>query len=278
MVSAEVRVSPAQPGDLDRALDMYQLLAAGGDDEEMLFTVLEGPPPSKARPRFGKGKRVYSTAEMRAAEEKTSWQIKRAMHGRGPMTGNVSLGCVFFRPNLQRIDADNLLKHICDAANGVLWIDDSQVTAVLGMVELDRDNPRTIMVVGKHTSTLKRGTDGAYPCAVCEKPILPSDSSGKNSVTCSPACATIRKGYKSLAVEIPCPQCGVMFRRKTAAQKLCSETCRADSMTGRNRLRAVPRSRCLDCDAQLAHHRGGRCRGCWRASLKAHVSSLREFS
>lgn len=75
---------------------------------------------------------------------------------RRPFTGNVGLVCLFFRPDRQRIDVDNLLKHVCDAANGVLWVDDTQCTAIAGVIGLDRDDPRTVIAVGVHESTMIR--------------------------------------------------------------------------------------------------------------------------
>lgn len=255
--------------DREAALSIYEMIAAGGDEEEILITTISGPPASKSRPRFGKGGRVYSTAEMKAAEERTAWLLRKARGAeRGPMTGNVALGCLFFRPNSQRIDTDNLLKHVCDAANGVLWVDDSQVTAVFGTIELDAENPRTVVVVGKHNSSLKRGTDSAYPCAVCGGPMIPSESSGKNRVSCSPACANVRRGYTPLIEPVPCAQCSKPFRRKTKTQRFCSRTCRGQSLVGENKSRARAHSRCLDCDVELAHARGGRCRDCWKAWMK----------
>ncbi len=255
--------------DRDRAFAIYEILASGGDAEEMLYAVLPGAPASKSRPRFGKGGRVYSSSEQRAAEEKTAWQLRKLMGPKPPLPGNVALGCVFFRPNSQRIDTDNLLKHVCDAANGILWVDDSQVTAVLGQIELDADNPRTVIVVGKHESSLKRGVDAAYPCAVCSKPILLSAKGGKKLVSCSPQCANVRRGYSSLDAEIPCGQCGIFFRRTTSRQRFCGRACGAQSRAGKSRLPAE-KTHCPDCSKRLTHNRGGRCRDCWKKSIKVN--------
>lgn len=254
--------------DFELASAMYQAMCAGGDVEEMLFVVLPGPPASKARPRFARG-RVYSSGDSAKAEALTAARLRQALP-QGPFPGNVALGCVFFRPNSQRIDTDNLLKHVCDAANGVLWVDDSQVTALMGRTELDQDNPRTVVVVGRHISSLKRGSDATTPCSVCEKPV--QIVSGRSNKTCSKECSMRLRGYSSLAEPVPCAHCGEQFRRRTKTQKLCSPECRAASMASRNRQTAKPCSKCADCGVQLAHHRGGRCRECWRTSQPREAS------
>lgn len=130
------------------------LLEAIGGYGERGKVVIDGVPPIKERPRFSNG-RVY--AKDGNAERSTAYYLKSVI--RQPYTGNVALVCIFYRPDRRIVDADNMLKHVCDSANGVLWLDDSQCTAKLGIVELDADQPRTVIAVARHSSTLKRGTD-----------------------------------------------------------------------------------------------------------------------
>jgi len=248
--------------DADRAIRL--LNAVAGDLYDVHYTLLEWEPASKARPRFGKGGRTYTPAESRKAEARTTAWLRRCFEE--PMTGNVALACIFFRPNRQRIDVDNMLKHVCDAANGVIWNDDSQVTSVTGIVELDPDRPRTLLAVAPHLSTMTRGTDATYPCAQCGRPIA-MDGRGNKRKTCSRECAARMRGFEPLDIEIPCAECGQPFRRTTRAQRLCSPACRANLIRGRNRERAKAKSECLDCGRLLTHHRGGRCRDCWRRSI-----------
>jgi Holliday junction resolvase RusA-like endonuclease len=250
--------------DMDRAIELYRVLARGGDDERMVIITIPGPPVSKARARYGRG-RTYKTAQDTANEQHTAWHLARAV--KEPFAGNVALGCIFFRPNSQRIDVDNMLKHVCDAATGILWADDSQATGVLGIAELDPTNPRTVVVVGHHTSTLRRGTDADYPCKVCGTLITKAGQTTLRS-TCSKACTSAARGFVSLDEPVPCAYCGQPFRRTTTAQLMCSPACRADNLRGKRKAAAAPRSKCLDCGVQLAHTRGGRCRPCWKASLK----------
>lgn len=52
-----------------------------------------------------------------------------------------------------------MFKHVCDAGNGILWLDDSQITAKYGGIELDRHRPRTILV-----------HEGAYRAVISLRP------------------------------------------------------------------------------------------------------------
>lgn len=255
--------------DLDRALDIYAMIASPYEngDESMAYVVIPGPPASKARPRFTRTGRAYSAPGEREAEAHTRSYLERMVDE--PWTGNVALGCVFFRPNYQRIDVDNMLKHVNDAANEVLWRDDSQVTALMGLVEYDAENPRTLVMLAPHRSTLARGSDHSRECLICGKPFSLIGINPKKR-TCSKECAVRLRGYVPLNEEVPCAQCGAPFVRQTTAQTMCSSACRSASLAGRNRGRATDRpfSVCVDCGTQLTHRRGGRCRDCWRLSIQ----------
>ena len=58
----------------------------------------------------------------------------------------------FYRSTRQVVDLDNLLKHLHDAAEGVIWVNDCQITAY-GVIELhlDREDPRTDLAVEIHS-------------------------------------------------------------------------------------------------------------------------------
>jgi Holliday junction resolvase RusA-like endonuclease len=236
--------------------------------------ILPGAPASKARPRFGKGGRVYTPSESVAAEARTSAALRQLV--RHPYDGNVSVLCYFYRPNRQRIDTDNMLKHVCDAANGVIWKDDSQVTALIGVTEMDRDNPRTEIYIGRHVSSLTRGTDSDYPCPICGRVLALSDSAAYKKKACSPECRAVLMGREYLGREIVCRACGIPFVRTARDQTMCSAACRLRSLHDGNS-RGVPLSECVDCGAQLAHKRGGRCRDCWRRSISSRVREEGRF-
>jgi Holliday junction resolvase RusA-like endonuclease len=98
-------------------------------------------PRGKGRPRFGRG-HVFTDPETRAAEDQIAWAAKAA--GAKQLSGAIMLSIVAtFRPSmtestkakgkailgpfLKRPDSDNIIKLVCDALNGVAWVDDAQV-------------------------------------------------------------------------------------------------------------------------------------------------------
>lgn len=245
--------------DRERALLLCEAMAPGTG--RMFMVVIKGEPASKSRPRFTKHGRPYRTKEDVDAEARTASHLRRTFAA--PWTGNVALGCVFFRPSKQRIDVDNMLKHVCDAANGIAWIDDSQVTAVYGVAELDAEHPRTVLMFAQHRSTLLRGTDNVRPCEYCgtEFPIV-----GRTTKRfCTSACAYKARSH-DLSAPVPCKHCEQPFRRTTSAQVMCSPECRVESLRGKQKAKAGPLSTCTSCGSELSHRRGGRCRACWRAN------------
>lgn len=250
--------------DVELGLDLYSRIASGGPGEFLLTFTIPGPPPSKVRARFSRSGHAYKTAADVDAERRTAWFM--AQNASRPYRGNVALGCVFFRPNRQRIDTDNMMKHVCDAANGVLWVDDSQVTAIMGITEFDPVEPRTVIVVGHHMTGLTRGTDDVVTCAICSK-VTPRTVRGYARLTCSRECSARARGFTLLDEPVICPVCEQPFKRTTTAQTMCSPACRQTSRRDQARRKAVPFSRCCDCDVELAHHRGGRCRDCWRVAV-----------
>jgi Holliday junction resolvase RusA-like endonuclease len=237
------------------------------DADEVVYFAMKGNPASKARPRFDTvRRRTYEPASNRKAEEATRWYFRAAFAE--PRSDSLMLAAVFYRADLHRIDADNMLKHLCDAGTGVAWVDDSQITAIVGVVELDRQKPRTLVVVAPHMSTMNRGPEPARDCEHCGKTYKPGRRyNGPPQRFCCSQCAIWNRGV-DLSQLVACSNCGVPFKRRTAATRLCSEQCRVEELVGVNRSRASdrPYSTCVTCGAQLAHRRGGRCRTCWRAA------------
>ena len=264
--------------DVERILTMFDGLGLNESADSIKMITIPGAPWSKSRPRFSKG-RAYRDQDDVDAEVRTSGHMKAVV--KEPLKGNAGLVCLFFRPNRQRIDTDNLIKHVCDSANGVLWIDDSQCTAVMGVIELDADNPRTVIAVGEHVSTLKRGSDATAPCAVCGQPIPLDGHRGKPPKTCSLECRQSDKGYPDLSKLFPCAQCGKLFRRRNRTIICCSKECGRARQIGTRKAKSRGVSNCQDCGKQLAHNRGGRCRDCWKVNLAterrtSRVSTIKE--
>lgn len=127
----------------------------GGVGDSAIGVEIEGEPRSKARPRFSAGGKPYSD---RKQVEHARYLGLRLRDGfPQPMEGNVVAIAIFYRSHRGRIDLDNLLKQALDAANGIVYEDDAQVTALAGRLELDRENPRTLLAFASHESTMQRG-------------------------------------------------------------------------------------------------------------------------
>lgn len=123
----------------------------------MIQFTIPGQPTAKGRPRFRvvtpKGKpsfvSTYTPPETVAYEEKIAAIARRAMAGRAPSAAPIevmlelrmeipaswtkakrlaaSMGTV---RATKKPDADNVLKGVKDACNGIVWVDDSQVVVI----------------------------------------------------------------------------------------------------------------------------------------------------
>lgn len=113
-----------------------------------------GNPLPKARPRMG-GRRVYTPKRTVDAER----QVAEALSVVSKFDSNVSVKCTFYRDSKRRVDLDNLVKTVLDAATAAgVWHDDSQVTVLSAALELDKVNPRTEISIGPHLyCTMPRG-------------------------------------------------------------------------------------------------------------------------
>lgn len=226
------------------------------DADEYRSCVIDGNPPSKARPRFGKNRNVYTPSSK--AEKKLSWLLKYAFPA--PLKENVFVICIFFRGDKHRIDSDNMMKHFLDAATGVCWNDDSQVTAHLGIIEYDPARPRTVVLIGRHESSMVRVKRDPCTCLNCGK--IFETAQHHPPKYCSRACAAHSRGLNLLA-KVPCARCGIMFKRISAARRFCSNACRIASLNDHSRRWPSPPT-CSDCGSQVSKRGYGRCRACWR--------------
>lgn len=104
-----------------------------------------GQPQPKQRPRFASRGWAYTGQRTRHYERELRSLFAAAMlaQGRGPDgKSSFALACRFYRGDRVRCDADNLLKSVADAANGVVWADDSQVVRVSAEVYRACESPR----------------------------------------------------------------------------------------------------------------------------------------
>lgn len=114
-----------------------------------IFILVPGEPVAKGRPRFAKrGAFVttYTPEKTRDYELKVSCEARRSMGNRTPIQGPVALKIELhmsipkswsqkkrlqafsgaIRPT-SKPDWENVCKALCDALNGIAWMDDSQV-------------------------------------------------------------------------------------------------------------------------------------------------------
>lgn len=143
--------------DIDNVLTKLRALIGDSVDMETLRVVVhDGAPASKARARSSRFSNVHYTPRRTvAAQDGLAWRFKA--QGKPPLSGAVAVLAIFYRPNFQRIDVDNLTKLVMDAATqGGVWADDSHVTAQASFVELDVVRPRTVVAICPTRSTLDR--------------------------------------------------------------------------------------------------------------------------
>jgi len=125
--------------------------ALGGEMPEITMTI-PGLPLSKKRPRFARRGKFVQTYNCQETEEgKFRWELLARLKGAPPIASGIGirLYCRFFMPipastpKKQRVlmegcavrhtkkpDLDNLIKFVKDCANGILWVDDSQVFSI----------------------------------------------------------------------------------------------------------------------------------------------------
>lgn len=250
-------MTSATQDDRYRALEVVARL---GNSHELRVIVVAGEPPSKGRPRFTKTGRPYTPKVTVLGERR----LAEAFAGTPTFPGNVSVVCIFYRSSRQRIDVDNMLKAVLDAATRAhVWGDDSQVTALVGIVECDRENPRTIVAFGQHDSSMKRGAEAMIPCAHCEAPFLPTSSKAR---FCSLACR------RASVTRVACGHCGRQFKRTSGNQRFCSRRCRADA----TRAATAARTHCKrghelsDENTHVLADGRRRCRRCQADAAKRH--------
>lgn len=108
----------------------------------MIFLRIPLKPVAKGRPRFTRLGRAYTPDQTRNYEREVAKWAKHNYSGK-PLSGPLQVAIVFCfvrpvsqgspkskkfreRPNCKP-DLENLSKSVCDALNGILWVDDSEI-------------------------------------------------------------------------------------------------------------------------------------------------------
>lgn len=141
---------------LQERLALGSMLTGIGGDPYRLTVVIPGNPQPQQRARGGRGGRHYTPDASRAAQE-TIATLLMPFRNLDFLQGNLALACIFFRSTAHIVDGDNLLKLVQDAGTKArVWRDDSQITGGAYRIGLDRRNPRTLIAVAQHTSSMPR--------------------------------------------------------------------------------------------------------------------------
>jgi len=112
----------------------------------LCFTV-PGPPVGKQRPRTVRGRNggvhTYTPGKTLAYERLVALEAVAAGARRQALEAPYAIELLIWWPDRRRRDADNVLKSIMDALNGVVWADDCLVTrTVTEVMGVDKKNAR----------------------------------------------------------------------------------------------------------------------------------------
>ena len=129
----------------------------------MIKFTIEGDPVAKGRPRFAKRGNFISTytpAKTKTYEESVALAAQYAMDGLKPLEGPLTALIFFYMPipksstkafktacnsddheHAKKPDLDNLFKSVTDGMNGIVYVDDSQIT-VAALRKVYSENPR----------------------------------------------------------------------------------------------------------------------------------------
>jgi Holliday junction resolvase RusA-like endonuclease len=101
---------------------------------------IPGDPFPARRPKFdSRSRRSYEDPKYRDAKEALAGELligRVGLEVRRPSEALIQVTVGFYRRTRNTVDVDNLLKTLFDAANGVLWLDDSQVREVRARLAL----------------------------------------------------------------------------------------------------------------------------------------------
>jgi len=252
---------PETEGDV--AIALRKLRALIGDDQDpqdLVCFVHKGAPCSKARARWHRKQQRFYTPQ-HVLDAQTSLAGRFSHIPDRPWTCNIAIVAVFYRPNAQRIDIDNLMKLVMDAATEAdVWTDDCHVTAQAAFIELDRDNPRTVVALCPTVSTLNRDPVVVKICLQCRQPFKRDRfRDPKTTRFCSQDCVNA-----AALAEVRCAKCETTFRRTVSGQRYCSTDCEESAALVRKSIRAGQRPwpKCETCGNRVSRREYKQCSDC----------------
>lgn len=108
---------------------------------------VEGQPLPKQSFRARNRHKGYTDPRVKAHQDAVSWKAKEAMKGSKPYDDNVTVSYVFRRSDHRRCDYTNMAKLVDDAMNGIVYDDDSRITAAHVYLERGAVEAETVVVV-----------------------------------------------------------------------------------------------------------------------------------
>jgi Holliday junction resolvase RusA-like endonuclease len=123
-------------------------LSDNGGAEELLNIFIPADPKAKQRPRMTRGGHVFTPKQTVDAETHIKRTVANVYQDR-PYEGAIQFELIVWlaKPKsakrehpTTRPDIDNFLKLACDALNGLIWCDDSQVCIALAEKAYCRDS------------------------------------------------------------------------------------------------------------------------------------------
>lgn len=109
-------------------------------EESNMITILTKPVPVNQKYGVING-RMLLQKKYRDTKEAIAWEIRSGWKGE-PLTEDVAVNVIIYFGNNRANDIDNYLKIILDAAEGILFENDSQITELHVFKEYDKENPR----------------------------------------------------------------------------------------------------------------------------------------
>lgn len=262
------------PQSIKALLDKYNIIekktgaeVSSGEFEEkltqppleiVLKLTFDGNPLAKSRPRFSRG-RVYNPQKNEDYEEALGWAMKAEL-GQHEMDdiNEFGLSCNFYRSTAQRIDVDNMIKTVCDAANNIVWKDDAQCIEVYGRVFRRDKNPRTEMVIYRIPDA------ESSPHKICPQCKIKFKSAPSiKTVFCSQGC--FRASRQRVKI---CKFCKNEFevplaKFKRGLRNFCSYSCSSSYYGEIKSLEYQQKHRCKLCKGPVSRAEYTRCRACF---------------
>lgn len=250
-------------GDVGDALErLRRLIGPDVDPERMVAFVVDGAPVSKSRARWsGKSGRHYTPQKTVNAQSYAAALFRQALGGE-TFAGAIAIVAIFYRPNYQRIDADNLMKLVMDAGTQAMaWKDDCFVTAQAAFIEMDRAAPRTVVALCQTKSSLDR--ERMFTCGICSKEFRRAGTAtfANPPKFCSRECRY--EGYRRDRQPARCPKCETQFERRSSGQRYCSDKCRGEATRIRPPNASLrPKPTCQSCGGPVSRREYLQCANC----------------